>query len=168
MIFLLDADTLITADRLAYPLSRFPVFWDWLAHQGITGIVKVPIEQYEEVTVGKGELVDWLKTPDIMAALLFPEDSDPEIVTRVTLKGYGALDEDELEQVGRDPFLIAHALRDPKNRTVVTFENSAPSKKRANRKIPDVCTSLDIRSCTLFNMIRELDFTTDWQSKQKT
>lgn len=164
MLYLLDADTLITGDRRAYPLARFPVFWDWLVHQGATGRVKIAVEQFEEVTTGKGDLVDWLKGASVRAALVLDEEADPAVVAQVVAQGYAPdLDEQELEQLGRDPFLIAHALREPGRRTVVTFEVSKPSKRRANRKVPDVCRAVGVPCCDLYRLIRDLDFTTDWR-----
>ena len=164
MLYLLDADTLITGDRGAYPLARFPVFWQWLAHQGATGRVKVAVEQFEEVTAGRGDLVDWLKDAPVKAALLLDEEADPSVVAQVVAQGYAPdLDEQEVEQLGRDPFLIAHALREPGRRTVVTFEVSKPSKQRANRKVPDVCRAVGVPCCDLYRLIRDLDFTTDWR-----
>ena len=164
MLFLLDADTLIRGDREAYPLARFPVFWNWLVHQGATGRVKIAVEQFEEVTAGKGELVDWLKSPPVKTALLLLEEADPSLVARVVAQGYAPdLNEQEVEQLGLDPFLIAHALRERGRRTVVTFERSRPSARRANRKVPDVCRAVGVPSCDLYRLIRELDFTTNWR-----
>lgn len=163
MLYLLDADTLITGDRLAYPLGRFPIFWDWLRYQGALGQVKIPVEQFEEITAGRGTLVDWLKDEESRSALLLGEEVDPALVGRVIVEGYGALDETEIEEVGRDPFLIAYALADPGQRTVVTFEVSRPGRRRANRKIPDVCRDLMVPCCTLYAVIEALDFTTAWR-----
>ena len=164
MLYLLDADTLITGDRKAYPLRRFPIFWDWLRHQGTLGNVKVPLEQFEEVTAGRGEIVDWLCTEEIRAALILGEELNPTLVAETTLTGYGELDENGVELVGRDPFLIAYARVDPGERTVVTFEVSKPSRRGARRKVPDVCADLEVPCCSLFDMIDALDFTTDWQA----
>jgi hypothetical protein len=162
--FLLDADTMIKADGLYYPRRRFPVFWDWLLAQGVGGAVKIPIEQYEEITAGNGELVDWLKAKDVREALEFSEEVDPDLVKKVIEKGYAAdLDESEILEIGRDPFLIAHALAAPKDRIVVSFEVSKPSKKRQNRKVPDVCKDFGVRCATIFELVHELDFTTDWK-----
>jgi hypothetical protein len=163
LLYLLDADTLITGERQAYPLRRFPVFWEWLRHQGSLGHVKVPIEQFEEVIVGRGELVEWLTSRETKEALLFDEEVDPALVAQVTLQGYGNLDENGIEQVGRDPFLIAYALAELRQRTVVTFEVSAPAKRGANRKVPDVCRDFGVPCCTLYTLIDTLDFTTDWR-----
>lgn len=167
VIYLLDADTLIRADSTYYPLKRFPVFWEWLRYKGFASHVKVPLEQYEEVINGKGELVDWLKDEETKAALLLDEEADPALVAEVTIKGYASdLDEAEQEKVGRDPFLIAYAYASPGERVVVSFEVSAPSKSRANRKIPDICKELGVKPGTLFDVIEALDFTTDWKADQ--
>jgi uncharacterized protein DUF4411 len=165
VIYLLDADTLISADRLYYPLKRFPIFWEWLLHMGAAGSVKVPIEQFEEVTSGKGDLVDWLKVSDTKIALILQEEAAPAIVSEVIFNGYGDLDEHEIEKVGRDPFLISYGYAAKEERYVVTFENSSPSKKGKNRKIPDVCKDLGVNCGTLFDMIEALDFTTNWKPK---
>lgn len=164
MIHLLDADTLIRADNTYYPLNRFPVFWKWLHHNGKAGGIKIPQEQFDEVVVGKGELVDWLKLTENKAALLFGEEADPALVAKVTNEGYAPdLDEAEVVTIGRDPFLIAYGLASSKDRHIVSFEVSAPSKQRANRKVPDVCAQFDVNCITLFELIKVLDFTTEWK-----
>lgn len=163
MLYLLDADVLIRADRYFYPFKRFPVFWHWLAHMGSVGRIKIPRDQYEEITNGKGQLTDWLKQPEIKKALLFNEEVGADLVNTVTLSGYGELDENGVEKVGRDPFLISHGFLEKANRTVVTLEVSAPSKKGANRKIPDVCNGLGVSCCDLFQLVDALDFTTEWK-----
>lgn len=163
MLFLLDADTLIRGDREFYPLRRFPVFWRWLLHQGETGQAKIPIEQYEEITVGNGELVDWLCEAGVKDALVLDEEANPEAIAMVLAMGYGHnLNEDEVELLGRDPFLISYALADPPNRTVVTFEVAAPNQRRGKRKIPDGCAPFGIQCCNLTGFIHARDFTTDW------
>ncbi|ACB67127.1 conserved hypothetical protein [Burkholderia ambifaria MC40-6] len=95
--------------------------------------------------------------------LVLQEEADPEIVASVLAKGYAPdLDETELEEVGRDPFLIAYAVTDPGHRVVVSIEVSAPAKKRANRRVPDVCRDNGVSVCNTFTMLRELGFTTTW------
>jgi hypothetical protein len=83
MLYLLDADTLIRADRTYYPLKRFPVFWDWLLHHSGAGNIKVPQEQFDEVVVGRGELVDWLSDKARKDSMLLPGAVDPGLVTQV-------------------------------------------------------------------------------------
>jgi len=129
---------------------------------GSKGPIKIPIEQYEEISRGKGPLVDWLVDSNRRSALLLDEEASVERVREVVSVGYGDLSDTELEQINKDAFLISYGLVVPRNRTVVTFENSKPGKIRANRKIPDVCKSLQIDCCTLYQMIDRLDFTTGW------
>ena len=89
--------------------------------------------------------------------------SDPDLVRKVIDVGYAAdLTDDEIEQVGRDPFLMAYALASD-DRCVVTVEISAPKKQRQNRKVPDVCKALGVRCCSPFEFNRLLDFRTQWK-----
>ena len=162
MLYLLDADTLITSDRKSYPMRRFPVFWDWLQYMGEQGTIKIAREQYDEVTAGRGTLVDWLDTDEVRDALLLGEEADPARVDRVLSRSYGRLNEVEIEQVGQDPFLISYATVAPRDRTIVTFEVAAPNQRRGKRKIPDACAVFNIATCNVFAMIDALDFTTDW------
>lgn len=164
MLYLLDADTLIRADRTYYPRKRFSVFWFWLTYQGTSGNLKIPQEQYDEIVAGNGELVDWLKEPDTKEALLLSEEVDPALLTQIIEEGYAPdLNEAEQDTLGRDPFLIAYGAAYPADRHVITFEVSAPSKQRANRKIPDVCHQFGIPCSTLFHLIEALDFAVEWQ-----
>lgn len=161
MLHLLDANVLITANRLYYPLERVPEFWSWLLHMGEVGNVKLPLEVFEEIT---DDLTEWLQANrDI---LLLDEDADVALVRRVLEHGYAPdLNDVEIEKIGRDPFLIAAALRSPTERLVVTTETSKPGSLRANRKVPDVCKNLGVRSMDSFELIRALDFSTSWQRR---
>jgi hypothetical protein len=164
LLYLLDADTVITGEKRAYPLHRFALFWDWLCHMGSEGNVKIPREQYDEIVAGRGPIVDWLKLEQVRNALVLSEEVDPAIVASVIERGYAPdLNEEEVDAVGRDPFLIAYAVVDVDKRTVVSFETSAPTKQRANRKVPDVCATFRVPCCTLYDLINALDFTLDWR-----
>ena len=102
----------------------------------------------------------WAK--DNKAALLLEEDVDIALVRRVTIQGYAPdLTDIEIEIVGRDPFLVAHALADADNRMVVTGEVRS-NKQRQNRPIPSVCDALGVKSCDQWQFGRNLDFRTDW------
>ena len=165
MLYLLDANVLIDANRDYYPISRVPEFWGWLEHTGLDGLVKIPIEVYEEIKQGSDDLGTWAREQRVEQALLLGEEADVQIVSRVIDQGYASdLDDSEVEKIGRDPFLIAHALAMPTDRCVVTTERSKPGQRRANRHIPDVCRDLGIRCCDTFGFVRELDFKTTWRS----
>lgn len=160
MFYLLDANVLIDANRDYYPLGRVPEFWDWLLDCANLHQIKIPMEMYEEILAGKDDgLTRWLK--DNRDAVLLDENAEAPLVARVTEQGYARdLSEEEIERVGRDPFLIAYAFRDRSRRTVVTTEVSRPKKQRANRHIPDVCDALGVLHCNTYDLIRALDFTT--------
>ena len=170
MLYLLDANTLIDAKRDYYPISRVPEFWDWIIFQGRQGIIKIPIEVYEEFSDTKDkdgekdELATWAEHIEIRNSLLLDEEAEQDLVARITYGGYVANPtDDELEKIGRDPFLLSYALKDIDNRCIVTTESSKPSRTGANRHIPDVCKDFKIRCINNFQMIRELNFSTDWK-----
>ena len=169
MLYLLDANVLIDADRDYYPIDRVPEFWDWLLDQAAQGRALMPIETYEEVVLPRsskpGLLENWLI--DNHNEMVLDEAVDPALVVNVIELGYASdLRDEEIETVGRDPFLIAYALADSSNRVVVTTEHSRPSRMRANRHVPDVCRDFGIRSINTFEFNQELDFRTDWRSVQ--
>lgn len=163
-MYLLDANVLIDANRDYYPIARIPEFWEWLEHQGSGGAVKVPIEIYEEVKDGTDDLAKWIKGPSVTAAIRHTADVDPILVARAVAEGYAPdLADDEVLKIGRDPFLLAYALADPNGHCVVTTEVSKPSKRRANRHLPDVARQFGIDSCNTFEFTRRLDFRTSWR-----
>ncbi|MBR0747363.1 DUF4411 family protein [Bradyrhizobium japonicum] len=165
MLHLLDASTLITANREYYPLDRIPEFWDWLLHQGAQGQLKIPLEMVEEIREGTDEVAAWISERDHLEALTLEEDVDVDLLRRVIEEGYAPdLTDQEIEIIGRDPFLISHALKSPDQRCVVTAEISKPSKQRANRKVPDVCNDFGIRPMDSFGLIRSLNFSTAWRA----
>ena len=130
----------------------------------MNGRVKVPLEVYEEVKDGSDELGKWARTQETKEALLLDDAADPAVVSRVADQGYANdLTDDEIEKLGRDPFLIAYGLADPETRFVVSTEASKPKKKRANRHVPDVCLDLGVQCLTTFEFVRALDFRTDWR-----
>ncbi len=170
VLYLLDANVLIDANRDYYPIDRVPEFWDWLIVMGESGQIKVPQEIYEEIVAGKqtGTVKDtfreWLEKNK--NALLLNEDVREELVTRVTEEGYANdLSDDEIGKMGRDPFLIAYALADLGQRCVVSNEASKPRRSRANRHVPDVCRDFRVPCHNTFALIRALDFNTGWGAR---
>ncbi len=131
---------------------------------GELGALKIQVEILEEITDGS-ELAQWLKEGDNYEALKLDDDVDPGLVQTVIERYAPDLNDAEIIEVGRDPFLIAHALAHRSDRIVVTVEASKPSTKRANRRIPDVCNDLEVRWCNSFQMMTDLDFRTGWRSQ---
>lgn len=171
MLYLLDASVLITAHSSYYAVDRVPEYWDWLQHMGEHGHVKIPLEIFEEIKDGpKGKeddkdlLFAWLQDDVIRKALILNEEVVIALVQEVVSHGYADnLTDDEVEQLGRDPFLVAYAMFKPADRCIVTVEVSKPSRKRQNRHLPDVCKSMGVACCDPFMMNRTLGFRTNWK-----
>lgn len=158
-LYLLDANVLIDADRDYYPMDRIPQFWYWLISEGKRGNIKIAIEVLEEIAEGRDRLATWAKDQNVIDALRLNEDADPARVDEIVRKGYaGDLSDEEVERIGKDPFIVSHAVADASSRVVVTTEHAAPSKKRANRRLPDVCKTMGVDSCDTFELIRRLNF----------
>ena len=164
-MYLLDANVLIDANMYYYPVERVPQFWDWLAAMGQQGFVKIPSEIFDEVVKPRpddpDQVIGWLL--DREGSLVFEGATPSALVTRVTEEGYGdKLSDVDIGKIGRDPFLIAYALQDIENRVVVSNEVSKPNAQGPNRRVPDVCASFHVRCINVFQLIRDLDFRTDW------
>ena len=103
MLYLIDANVLIDANRDYYPTDRVPEFWDWLVAMGRRGRVNVPLEIYEEIIAGNDALADWLK--DNKNAMLLDESVSADLVANVVDRGYANdLTDDELEKMGATRF----------------------------------------------------------------
>lgn len=165
MLYLFDANVLITASNLYYPLDAVPEFWDWIDHQATNGRIKLPVEVLEEVLAGSKKedpLLDWVTARK--EVLRLKENVDPSPVNKVVTEGYAPdLTDDELIEIGQGPFLIAYALAKRPERCVVTVEVSSPAKKRQNRKIPDVCNTFDVNCQNPFQVYRSPGFSTAWK-----
>lgn len=157
MLYLLDANVLITADREYYPMDRIPQFWDWILEQAGAGKIKLPYEIFGEVVDGKtDDLLKWLKTN--RRTIELDEEVDVGLLQDVLDRGYAPnLNDVQLEKVAKDPFLITYARMAP-DRCVITLEKPSPKKQGANRKIPDVCNVFGISCYDTFHLIRKLDF----------
>ncbi len=167
MVYLLDANVIITAKDSYYAIDQVPEFWPWLVHHGRVGNLKMPRETFDEVSPGTDRdhpFSIWRRDPATKAALQLDEEPDPDLVRQVISQGYAPdLTDDEITVIGADPFLVAYALASPHERIVVTTEASAPSKQRQNRRLPDVCARFSVRCINTFALTRALNFRTNWQ-----
>lgn len=164
MIYLLDANILITAAASFYKLSRVPEYWEWLRYHAECGNVKVPQEILDEVGRGKDELSKWVKERECRDALLLKESADPATLQHVLDNSYGKhLNEVELVKIGRDPFLVAYAFG-RSERCVVTQEVSQSGRQRSNTKLPDACNKVGVNWISAAQFLDVLDFRTNWNS----
>src|SRR5687768_1406204 len=116
MLYLLDANVLITANNSYYPVDRVPEYWDWLLYLSQAGYIKMPIEIFEEVKDGPKDeerdlLFSWIQQEENKKALILNENVNVAFVQQVVSTGYANdLTDDEVDQIGRDPFLVAYAM----------------------------------------------------------
>jgi hypothetical protein len=157
-LYLLDANVLIRAHEDYYPVDRIPPFWAWLLDQARSNAIKMPRVIFDEVTPPPGPFATWLTQKDVREALTLNENIPVSVIRHVIDIGYAPdLTDVEVDEIGKDPFLIASALSGTE-RVVVTVEVSKPSKKRQNRKLPDVCQTFGIKSINPFELYRLLKF----------
>lgn len=158
-LYLLDANVLISAHDDYYPVDRIQPFWNWLLEEATAGRVKIPLENYNEITPPEeSPLCEWVNNKEVSTELILDEEVNQDIFNRVLKEGYaGDLSDIELTRISRDAFLVAYALMGP-NRIVVTKEVSKPTKTRAKRKIPNVCDIMKVPWMDDFQFYRERDF----------
>jgi len=103
MLYLMDANVLITAHNLYSPVDAVPEFWAWLSHNGASGNLKMPLEIFEEVKDGSTDakrdlLFAWIQEEENVA-LLLEEDVNTDLLRQVVDEGYAPdLTDDEIEQ----------------------------------------------------------------------
>lgn len=160
-MYLLDANVLISADALFYPMDRIPQFWEWLLDRGKNGDLKIPAEIHHEIASGSDRLADWVSELDTKDALLLQEEPQQALVWSAMEVGYQAnapeFNDSELQKIGRDAFLVAYGLADP-TRTITTREVPKPSKRLGGRKLPDACDDCRVQWTSDYEMYRLLDF----------
>ena len=98
LLYRLDANVLIGANRDYYSIGRVPEFWDWLVARATQQQVKIPLEILEEILAGReDDLTRWLS--ENRDVLLLDETVDEALVARVTEQGYAPdLTEEEVEK----------------------------------------------------------------------
>jgi len=149
LIYFLDTNVLIDADRLHFAIRERQDYWNWLLSLGRKGQIKIPETVYDEVK--DDDIAKWLKehkdvffcrTEECLAAL-------PRVA-----QGYGNQPEEMLEIIIADPFIIAHAI--VAGGAVVTHERPNNATAPKNKKIPTVCQALGVPCLTLLTFMWEM------------
>lgn len=168
-VYLLDANVLIDAHNKYYAVDMVPEFWEWLLHSAVSGRLAMPLETFEEVKGGpnakRDGLNEWIHSSDVEKNLVLREDFDGGMLQKVMNAYAPDLTDTEVEQLGRDPFLIAYGLAGAGSRCIVSNEVSKPSKQREKQKVPDVCQKVGVGCCDTFTMLRRLGFKTRWRKE---
>lgn len=166
MLYLVDSCCLITPSRKYAPIDVALSFWNIIealfSRDDIRSIDKVN----KEIAVGADRLKVWCDTRIKDSAFLNTDREDvivnyAELMNWATDKGNGYKPEAQrkfLDDDRADAWLVAYAMLDKENTTVVTEELSAPLKT-AEIKLPNACRAHGIKSISLIDMMRELGIT---------
>lgn len=159
-VYVVDTNFFIQAHRFYYPLDVVPSFWEKvkdLAHRRkIVSIDKVKREIY----CNNDGLTDWCKEnlPDTFFA-----DSTAVIEHYAKVSAWanskkqytsGALS-NFLSTDAADAWIVAYGLALPNERTIVTYEKSAPDARK-RIKIPEPCNDLGLAFVDTISMLRAL------------
>ncbi len=87
MLYLLDANVLITANRYYYEIDRIPQFWDWILHHASNDSIKIPTKVIDEVLRGTDKLSQWVKSN--RGILELDEEVDARDWSETLTMGYG-------------------------------------------------------------------------------
>lgn len=168
-IYILDANTLITAKNLYYQFATFPGFWKVLVDLHQQGLV-FTVESVRSEWIrnrnnrnaerdAEEDLAQWVRG-EVPRGFFLPVNASDvvrayrEIMTWVhSRSNYREYAKARFAN-GADGWLIAYALVN--SCTVVTLEERAPNAKRVI-KIPDVCDRFDVDCVSTFDMLRELN-----------
>lgn len=86
MLYLLDANVLIDANRDYYPIERVPEFWDWLKAMGALGSVKISEEIVVPSPNHRDPLVEWLVTN--RNTMVLDEELNEDLLIHTIETGY--------------------------------------------------------------------------------
>lgn len=163
-VYVVGSNFFIEAHRAPYPLDIATGFWNKVQQLANTGSI-ISIDKVKKELYDKNDALEvWCRKT--LPETFFQDTSEVVAeygkvsVWAISMKHHYLeravgefLDADEA-----DAFLIAYSLADAANRFIVTQEVANP-QRRNKIKIPDCCTSLNVRYMTTIEMFRELDET---------
>lgn len=152
MSYLLDANVFMAAKNLHYGLDFCPAFWDWLVHNGNTGVVFSIDKVADEIAAGSDELTTWAAGAGSHLFRRTPASLAPQfgqVSAWATGQHFTPAAINTFLQAA-DYYLVAHALAG--GHVLVTNETPATSSGRI--KIPNACLGLNVRYMTPYQMLR--------------
>lgn len=163
--FLIDANALMTPYRLYYAFDIAPSFWEKLADAFKRKQIVLLDKVKDEVMKGDDDLTKWITANEEIidvcdyktASVIANYQSVLQYIQTCGLYKESALAAWAPANIA-DPWLIAAAKSN--NYTIVTLEapSGGLSTKTQNKseKIPDVARALDVKTISLFEMMRRL------------
>lgn len=152
MIYLVDANVLITAHRQWYGFDFCPGFWDWLVTLHARGELFSVARVQEEIRGASDELAGWVAS---LPATFFLAERAEDAPAFDNLRRWAAAQGYESAGITdfmhkADAALIAQASW--RRATVVTQEVRSAGRRVV--KIPDACIGVGVRYATTPEMLR--------------
>ena len=158
MVFLLDANVLIFAEKQCCSIDKVERYRQWIVCNADQRRIFLPLQIILEISKGSDDLKRWINQRHIRNRLEFRKEVSQDCVGKVLLEGYGEnLSEREINRIGADAHLITYAIEEDEA-VIVTRETSKPARQRANRKILDVCAEFGVSCIDDSELYRRLDF----------
>jgi Domain of unknown function (DUF4411) len=155
-MYLMDANTYISAKNQYYGMDFCPAYWDWLDQQFTQGQVASIQLVYDELVKKKDELSEWVashKNHFLSVTDTPTQNKFAEIVQHI----YSLPNRNQANVAsfldGADPWLIAKAATT--GATIVTQEMPVPVDSR-KIKIPNICNTFDVQYINSFELLRDL------------
>ena len=154
--FCLDTGVFIRPHRdgfYGFPLASG--FWELLEQRAAAGIIASPRPVYQELADYGDALADWAAARRDTPLFVEPGPAVQAQLIRVADYVGGNYPGRKAAEFlgGADPWVIAHAIAD--NAVIVSFENRA-SIDAQTPKIPNVAQAFQIRTISLYQMLREM------------
>jgi len=165
-LFLIDSNSLITPHQTYYPFDFAHSFWEQMERSIKDGSVAILDVVKKELQNGNDSLKRWAEQLEIGCYIDHREEN---IVSQYSLVLQSVADnpcykETALHEWSKegaaDPWIIAAAAAI--GFTIITFEKPngglSPMQKSKVAKIPDVAASFDVKTESLYYMMRVLSF----------
>lgn len=162
-VFILDADTLISAKNRYYAFSICPGFWDAIIRSHNRNLLFSIYPVRQELVTGRkdDDLRIWVENQ--LPKRFFLDVDAVDVMARYAAIVHWAQNNTQYDSAatskfagGADGWLVAYAAAH--HAIVVTNETPAPFAKR-DIKLPDVCTQFQVPVCNTFDMLRSLGVT---------
>jgi len=145
----IDTSAILDAWRRRYPPDVFPAVWVRFDEVIDAGDLKASEEVLLELEKRDDEVHEWAKARK--AKMFVPIDEEQQQHVSSILGNHERLVDTRKNRSAADPFVIALAMA--QECAVVTAEAATGKADRPN--IPDVCSSMGVRSVTLLELFRE-------------
>ena len=151
-MYIIDSSFFIENNRLHLTFDKHPEFWSWLVHLANLKIISIPKMVYNELIEAGDKLSIWIEENKNV----FVDTISASYKFNTVIEAYGFGEDVSPNRLNADPWVIAHALA--VSGTVVTSEKSGKQTSPFKKKIPSICSILNVRCCTIITFLWEMRY----------